>query len=233
MNESDWQVADCSLDWLNIGVDVMTKYILTGLTHPVVYELEQGLNTVGRNPTNELRIRDATVSSFHCELILNQDGVVARDLGSSNGTFIDDRRVEEGFVAAGSVLRLGSFELRLESRQEADPVRVAVPPLPVEPVIVQPLMPDGYPACLHHPSAYAGFRCEKCEKTFCPDCVRVLQLAETKMRVFCPSCSGLCAPLPIPPGVVTSLPKKRLSLIGRLSQTIRIRPRPPNLTPGD
>ncbi len=204
----------------------MISFFLTGLTHPVAFELEPGFNTVGRNPTNDLRIRDATVSSFHCEIVVDHDAVVVRDLGSSNGTFVDGQRVQEGMLAPGATLRLGTFELRMELRDETESPDVTVPEVPVEaPLPVSSLLPGGFPSCLHHPSVYASFLCKRCQKKFCTDCVRTLQLSGGKTHVFCPSCSGLCDPLPLPEGVQTAPPKKPLSILGRLSQTIHIRPK--------
>lgn len=203
----------------------MLSFFLTGLSHPVAFELEPGFNTVGRNPTNDLRIRDATVSSFHCEIVLDRDAVLVRDLGSSNGTFVDGQQVQEGALTPGSILRLGTFELRLELRDEEDATNVSVPELPVEAPPTSSLLPGGYPACLHHPSVYASFLCKRCQKKFCTECVRTLQLSGGKTHVFCPSCSALCDSLPLPEGVVTAPQKKPLSILGRLSQTIHIRPK--------
>src|SRR5439155_20060400 len=54
----------------------MSKLLLTGLTHPGTFELEPGFNAVGRNPTNDFRLQDATVSSFHCEIVVSEDSVL-------------------------------------------------------------------------------------------------------------------------------------------------------------
>src|SRR2546428_10198994 len=93
----------------------MNKLVLTGLTHPGEFELEPGFNTLGRNPTNDYRVHDATVSSFHCEIVLSDDSILVRDLGSTNGTFIDDQPRTEGQLNPGPILRLCSDEVRLES----------------------------------------------------------------------------------------------------------------------
>src|SRR5881275_2371627 len=100
------------------GVPFMNKLLLTGLTHPGTFELEPGFNTLGRNPTNDFRVHDSTVSSFHCEIVLSDDAVVVRDLGSTNGTYIDGQRIDEGVLKPGQVLRLGSADLRLEVRND-------------------------------------------------------------------------------------------------------------------
>ena len=200
----------------------MKKLVLTGLTHPGEFELEPGFNTLGRNPTNDYRVHDSTVSSFHCEIVLSDDSVLVRDLGSTNGTFIDNQPVHEAHLEPGQVLRLGSAELRLESQPMPEPLPISVPELTVEPPLASVTLPDGSLSCLNHHDTRAVVKCVKCEKVFCEDCLHVLRLAGGKKRVFCPACSGHCELLPDAPGAKTGQ-KKRLSLLGRLTQTIRIR----------
>ena len=200
----------------------MNKLVLTGLTHPGEFELEPGFNTLGRNPTNDYRIHDSTVSSFHCEIVMSYDSILVRDLGSTNGTFIDNQQVREGQLRPGQILRLGSAELRLESQAVPDPVPIVVPDLKVELPPASVVFSDGSLSCLNHQDARAIVKCVKCEKAFCEECVHVLRLAGGKRRVFCPACSGHCESLPGAPGHKAGQ-KKKQSLLGRLTQTIRIR----------
>ena len=199
----------------------MNKLVLTGLTHPGEFELEPGFNTLGRNPTNDYRVHDATVSSFHCEIVLSDDSVLVRDLGSTNGTFIDNQPVHEGHLNPGQILRLGSVELRLESQPVPEPVQISVPELTVETPPAAVSLPDGSFSCLNHQDARATVKCVKCEQMFCEECVRVLRLAGGKRRVFCPCCSCQCATLPGAPA--SKKGRKKQSFLGRLTQTIRIR----------
>ena len=46
----------------------MAKLTLEGITHAGSVELVDGLISIGRNPTNDFRVSDPTVSSFHCEI---------------------------------------------------------------------------------------------------------------------------------------------------------------------
>src|SRR5262245_40395446 len=126
----------------------MDKYVLVGITQPATFELEQGFNTIGRNATNDFRVHDATVSSFHCEIVVSGDSVTVHDLGSTNGTFIDNGRIEEGKLAAGQMLKLGSVELKLDARPAPEPVEIAIPTFSVEVLPQLTFMPDGLPACL-------------------------------------------------------------------------------------
>ena len=58
-------------------------------------ELKLGANRVGRHPDNEFRIEHPTISSVHCEIVLHAQGVLLRDLESTNGTFVDNEKIRQ------------------------------------------------------------------------------------------------------------------------------------------
>src|SRR4051812_40373994 len=104
----------------------MERLVLSWVNKPYAFELLPGLNRLGRNPTNDFRVADASVSSFHCEILLGPDNTVhVRDLASTNGTYINGISALDGFVQVGNVVRLGSVEFKLESVTVAD-----APPVP-------------------------------------------------------------------------------------------------------
>lgn len=78
-------------------------------------ELQDGINTIGRAEGNHHIIRHASVSSRHCEIVVNNGAIAVRDLGSTNGTFIDDKQVQEARVAHGQRLRFGAVEFVVEA----------------------------------------------------------------------------------------------------------------------
>lgn len=197
----------------------MSRLILAGITHPGSYELSDGLISLGRNPTNDIRVHDPTVSSFHCELVITGENVVVRDLNSTNGTFVDDAQVQEAALRPWQKLRLGHAEMRLEVGADvADGIDISIP----QPVIpkTDPVLLDGRLACENHPGTEAAYRCSSCGKTFCLDCVPTLGLKGAEPRRFCPACRQECLPLEQSPRT-----RKRPSLLNRLTQTIRIRRR--------
>lgn len=175
-------------------------------------ELQRGSNFLGRAEGCDFTLDDPTVSSRHCEVIVTDLGVQIRDLDSTNGTFIDTQRVKSAELRNGQILMLGSMEMRLMGMT----VDVVIPKMTVtaEPVAVQ--LPDGTPACLHHPGIPASHKCRQCGKAYCEACVRELHLVGGKSRMFCPGCSGACEPL----GPKTA-PRKR-SFASRFLETIRI-----------
>ncbi|MFD7645040.1 FHA domain-containing protein [Kitasatospora sp. NPDC059795] len=71
---------------------------------------------IGRMTGAGLRLGDATVSRRHAELRFEGDTWVLYDLGSSNGTFVNDRRVAGGTaVRPGDRLRFGRLAFHLSA----------------------------------------------------------------------------------------------------------------------
>jgi hypothetical protein len=77
--------------------------------------LRHGINTVGRAEGNHQVIPHSSVSSRHCEIVVGEAGVSVRDLGSTNGTFIDDQQVQHAALPHGHRLRLGNVEFVLDA----------------------------------------------------------------------------------------------------------------------
>jgi len=76
--------------------------------------LKTGKYVIGRQDDATIRIPLPVVSRHHCELVVDHDGVHARDLGSSNGTFRNFERITESELEAGDVLGLGEFLLTVQ-----------------------------------------------------------------------------------------------------------------------
>lgn len=81
------------------------------------------IKTVGRAVRSDFILDAAMVSRVHCRLSVSTDGQLeVEDLKSTNGTFVNDRRVERAVLAAGDRLRVGRVELSVtkESRELKD-----------------------------------------------------------------------------------------------------------------
>src|SRR5688572_24632443 len=75
--------------------------------------LKSGTNTIGRSPACDTQINHGSVSSTHCEVTVNGNAIVVRDLGSTNGTFLNRAPIEQATLAAGQRLQLGGVEMEL------------------------------------------------------------------------------------------------------------------------
>ncbi|MFQ5424760.1 MAG: FHA domain-containing protein [Phycisphaerae bacterium] len=82
--------------------------------------LEAGDYTVGRNSGADLRIPVDRVSRSHCLLAINGNLVTLRDLGSSNGTFVNDTRITEVALHAGDQITIGpvTFVVQIDGQPE-------------------------------------------------------------------------------------------------------------------
>lgn len=73
--------------------------------------------TIGRSPPAHIVLEGPTVSRRHCLLTLREDRLVLRDLGSTNGTFVDGVRIDaEVPLQDGALLTIGSHRLRYHRR---------------------------------------------------------------------------------------------------------------------
>ncbi len=76
--------------------------------------------TIGSAEGNDLVLRDPTVSRYHVELRRGARGVEVIDLGSTNGTFVGDVRLERGTVRPGARLSLGDSTLELSDGEATE-----------------------------------------------------------------------------------------------------------------
>jgi DNA-binding NtrC family response regulator len=67
---------------------------------------------LGTHESADLRLKDATISRFHCEVRTEGGRVVLADLGSTNGTTVDGVPVREAYLRQGSLIGLGRAMVR-------------------------------------------------------------------------------------------------------------------------
>jgi hypothetical protein len=181
-----------------------------------IIELKPGLTRFGRSEENDYPIDDPAISDVHCEVIVDHDLIFVRDLGSTNGTFIDHRPVTESALHAGQTLQIGPLEMILEAPE----FRISVPELPkpdnpFEIVIEQ--LPDGYAACLHHTHRHAVWDCPHCSRVYCDECVSRLRRVGGRLLRLCPRCSTPC----VLSAWSEKVKGKKRSLIGALADKVK------------
>jgi len=71
------------------------------------------VKTVGRAPRADFILDVALVSRLHCRLSAEEDRLEVVDLSSTNGTFVNDKRVERALLGNGDRLRVGRVELTI------------------------------------------------------------------------------------------------------------------------
>jgi len=81
----------------------------------VDYELPSRPLTIGRAPAADLQIADEKISRIHCGIRPEGNAFLIKDLGSTNGTWVNDHRVREATLRFGDSIRLGHTVLAFES----------------------------------------------------------------------------------------------------------------------
>lgn len=87
-----------------------------------VYELGDS-TVIGRHTDCNIRVEDATVSSYHARIEKNTDGTWRLvDLGSTNGVFVNGKNLSECSLTPGTEFSLGThaFEFHIELPSQLD-----------------------------------------------------------------------------------------------------------------
>jgi diguanylate cyclase (GGDEF)-like protein len=87
------------------------------------YPLTESTTVVGRSPTVQIVISEASVSRQHARYVLVGDNVLVEDLGSSNGTYVNDVRTEgQVTLRDGDIVRLGTILLKFFAHDNVDSI---------------------------------------------------------------------------------------------------------------
>lgn len=105
------------------------KLILDTGQERLEFPLPPGKTLIGREPKCDIQIEHPKVSREHLECIVEGDTLTIRDLGSRNGTFLNDEKVGEARLRQGDHLRLGtSVHLVFDESPAADTATPAITP---------------------------------------------------------------------------------------------------------
>lgn len=77
----------------------------TGLT----FVLNPGVTTVGRHPDSDIFLDDVTVSRHHCRFVAGDGALSVEDSGSTNGTYVNEARVDSARLEAADEVIVGRF----------------------------------------------------------------------------------------------------------------------------
>lgn len=104
--------------------------------------------TLGRDPGNDIILRDPKVSRHHAEIVFERGFFVLHDLASANGTYVNGKRIRVAPLTHGARLRMGNtygrFSEELPTESEAAPMAAVEPfdqPVPPPTEDIGALMP--------------------------------------------------------------------------------------------
>lgn len=75
----------------------------------MTYVLNPGVTTVGRHPESDIFLDDVTVSREHCRFTVDGGRLTVEDSGSTNGTYVNEDRVERAELSAADEVLVGRF----------------------------------------------------------------------------------------------------------------------------
>jgi len=73
--------------------------------------LDHDITTAGRHRDSDIFLDDVTVSRRHAEFYRHGDRFSVRDVGSLNGTYVNQERIEEAPLNGGDEVQVGKFRL--------------------------------------------------------------------------------------------------------------------------
>jgi len=107
-----------------VAVPSVTLTVIEGPSRGATAALRGGTLRVGSAEGCALRLTDRRVSRVHCELLVAGSALALRDLGSTNGTFVEGLRVRDADLVPGAVVRVGDSAFRVDI--DATPAMVAI-----------------------------------------------------------------------------------------------------------
>ena len=75
------------------------------------YTFEKKDVSIGRDPLCDICLDNAGISRHHARIERTPGGYTVEDLGSANGTFLNDQPVKRGFIGHDDVVQIGKFAL--------------------------------------------------------------------------------------------------------------------------
>jgi len=96
-------------------------------------ELKPGRVVIGRTPDNDLQIDSKFISRHHCQIVTQADSCVIEDLNSTNGIYVQSKRVRRHNLNDGDVVQVGQHEImyideRVPRLRSGDPTETDVHP---------------------------------------------------------------------------------------------------------
>ncbi len=168
--------SDCKPIQQNMAKLVVINKGLSGLSH----ELDGNWTTIGRLESNTFQIGESSISGRHCEVRLQGEELVVRDLLSTNGTFVGTKTITEAVLKSGETFRVGEVELRFEFAPGTTSVtKMLITGVPLKPAsesaasVSKPApVADAKPA---GPPVVAGESAEKYHVLFVDDSMALLE----------------------------------------------------------
>ncbi len=94
------------------------RIVTQAVTNRREWTFEHGLISIGSSDDNNLMIQGESVSPHHAQIIQEDDAYVIRDLDSTNGTYVNQVRIKEAYLAPGCMMRFGTEDFIFQPLDE-------------------------------------------------------------------------------------------------------------------
>lgn len=115
-------------DLTNFSIYLQMENDTTGQSD---FELREGTLLIGKGKDCDIVLTDASVSRRHCQAALIDRTITLTDLGSTNGTYVNDQLIHQEFIVPGDKITVGSTYFLVAARMRRNltkPVIVASKP---------------------------------------------------------------------------------------------------------
>lgn len=102
-----------------------TVTVIFGGQEQKTIPLDKPRLVVGREPTCEIHIDNLGISRQHCAFAARGEAYVVQDMGSSNGTFVNGRKITEHFLNDADEVMIGKYTLKFKNDAQAAPAPAA------------------------------------------------------------------------------------------------------------
>ena len=75
------------------------------------FQMDRGKVTIGRNADNDIQIDNLAVSAYHARIMEHRGHILIEDLTSTNGTFVNDKRIAKGALKDNDAVTIGIHTL--------------------------------------------------------------------------------------------------------------------------
>jgi len=78
------------------------------------FVLSKKINTIGRHTTNDIVIGEQTITGKHAIIEIIDKQIILKDLGSTNGTFVNQEKIKSKTIVNGDHIKMGNIEMTLK-----------------------------------------------------------------------------------------------------------------------
>ncbi len=84
------------------------------------FKIKPGTMTIGRSPQADISLDDDRVSGIHCAIKRTADSITIEDKESTNGTYVDSRKIIHAHLPPGVPFQVGRSVMKIEYKKEAE-----------------------------------------------------------------------------------------------------------------